>query len=92
MLPGEPWPSRTSRVGATGSRGSRDLRELVLSYFEPFFNMAKNRTLRGYTRPVSLKRFARQDWMLKDQSMHAIAEALDRAQRVSCFRRLRRAP
>ncbi len=65
----------------------RDLRELVMSYFEPFFNLAKNRTLRGYARPVSLKRFARQDWMLRDQSMDAIAEALDRAPRVTLFSR-----
>jgi hypothetical protein len=63
----------------------RDLRELLMSYFESFFNLAKNRTLRGYTRPVSLKRFAGQDWMLRDQTMDAIAEALDRAPRVELF-------
>jgi len=63
----------------------RDLRELLMSYFEPFFNLAKNRTLRGYTRPLSLTRFARHDWMLRDQTMDLIADALDRAPRVTLF-------
>jgi hypothetical protein len=63
----------------------RGLRELLMSYFEPFFNLAKNRTLRGYTRPLSLNRFARNDWMLRDQTMDLIAEALDRAPRVTLF-------
>jgi hypothetical protein len=63
----------------------KGLRELLMSYFEPFFNLAKNRTLRGYTRPLSLNRFVRNDWMLRDQTMDLIAEALDRAPRVMLF-------
>ena len=32
----------------------RTLRELVMSYFEPFYNVEGVRTLRGYTLPVNL--------------------------------------
>jgi hypothetical protein len=41
----------------------RDLRELVMSYFEDFFNVDGLRTLRFYTRPINLKKFDRVDWM-----------------------------
>ncbi|BBB47171.1 hypothetical protein [Pelolinea submarina] len=41
----------------------RNLRELVMSYFEDFFNVNGVKTLRYYTRPINLKRFDRADWM-----------------------------
>jgi hypothetical protein len=41
----------------------RNLRELVMSYFEDFFNVHGVKTLRFYTRPINLKRFDRVDWM-----------------------------
>src|SRR5688572_9740918 len=63
----------------------RNLRELLMSYFEPFFNLAKNRTLRGYTRPLDLRRFARKGWMVRDETMNAIADALDAAPRTTLF-------
>lgn len=63
----------------------RDLRELLMSYFEPFFNLAKNRTLRGYTRPVDLRRFARAGWMVNDATMDLIAAALDSAPKTTLF-------
>lgn len=73
----------------TGLRGREpvyhNLRELLMSYFEPFFNMAKNRTLRGYTRPLSLTRFDRQGWTHRDQTMSTIADALDAGPRVTLF-------
>jgi hypothetical protein len=56
-----------------------------MSYFEPFFNLAKNRTLRGYTRPLDLRRFARKSWMVRDETMDAIADALDAAPRTTLF-------
>lgn len=63
----------------------RDLRELLMSYFEPFFNLAKNRTLRGYTRPIDLTRFDKQGWSVRDETMDKIADALDAAARVTLF-------
>jgi len=41
----------------------RNLRELVISYFEDFFNVNGLRTLRYYTRSVHLNRFDRHNWM-----------------------------
>lgn len=41
----------------------RSLRELAMSYFNTYFNMRKERTLRNYSRPVNLARFDHLDWM-----------------------------
>ena len=45
----------------------RSLRELALSYFNSYFNLRRERTLRRYSVPVNLKRFDRQNWMTTDQ-------------------------
>src|SRR5437667_9329310 len=41
----------------------RSLRELALSYFEVYFNLRRERSLRTYSRPVDLTRFDHVDWM-----------------------------
>lgn len=73
----------------TGLRGRepvyRGLRELLMSYFEPFFNLAKNRTLRGYTRPLDLRRYDKQSWTHDDRTMEAIAQGLDNSPKVQLF-------
>jgi hypothetical protein len=61
----------------------RNLRELVLSYFEQFFNVAGEKTLRAYTLPLDLSRFDTLGWTVKDGPMDLIAEALDRKRRIS---------
>jgi len=61
----------------------RTLRELVLSYFEDFFNDAREKTLRGYTRPLNLKPFDRLGWETDDEPLEAIADRLDEIGRVS---------
>jgi hypothetical protein len=38
------------------------LRELVMSYFDGYFNTLGQRTMRGYTRPWDLSRFDRPGW------------------------------
>ncbi len=45
----------------------RTLRELALSYFDTYFNLRRERTLRRYSVPVNLKRFDSQNWMTTDQ-------------------------
>jgi len=60
----------------------RSLRELVLSYFEDYFNAAGEKTLRAYTISLNLARFERQDWLARDETMDAIAEALDTIRKV----------
>ena len=41
----------------------KTLRELVMSYFEHYFNPRGERTLRAYSRPVNLARFDSTGWM-----------------------------
>lgn len=55
----------------------RSLRELVMSYFEPFFNLAREKTLRAHTVPLSLARFDRRHWTTRDETMEDIATGLD---------------
>ncbi|MGQ9683002.1 MAG: hypothetical protein ACUVX9_10725 [Anaerolineae bacterium] len=61
----------------------RSLRELIMSYFEPFFNVEREKTLRGYTRPLNLRAYDRLDWEVRPEPMDCIAEHLDRLARVS---------
>ena len=58
------------------------LRELVLSYFEDYFNSAGEKTLRAYTVSLNLARFDRQDWLARDETMDRIAAALDHIRKV----------
>jgi hypothetical protein len=41
----------------------RSLRELAMSYFNIYFNMRGERTLRNFSRPVNLARFDHLEWM-----------------------------
>ena len=54
----------------------RSLRELVMTYFEVFFNVDGLRTLRGYTRPINLKRFERYDWEVQEAGANAVESYL----------------
>ncbi len=54
----------------------RSLRELALSYFDVYFNLRGERTLRRFSRPVSLVRFDKRDWMTTEQPLWFIAEYL----------------
>ena len=60
----------------------RTLRELAMSYFEHYFNLAGERTLRGHGRPVNLARFDRIDWMTSEVPLWPIAEHLERIPHV----------
>jgi len=55
----------------------RTVRELVLSYFDFFFNSLGEKTLREYSRPMSLRRFDRDDWMTTKDDISDIGDALD---------------
>jgi hypothetical protein len=52
------------------------LRTLVFSYFEPYFNLRRQKTLRRYSDPVDLSRFDRIDWMTTDEDLWEIPEYL----------------
>lgn len=55
----------------------RTLRELVMSYFEDFYNVLGEKTLRAYTLPLKLAAFDRLNWMIRDEPMDLIARRLD---------------
>lgn len=54
----------------------RTLRELAVSYFDEYFNLRGERTLRRYSRPVSLRPFDALDWMTSEHDLWPIAEHL----------------
>jgi hypothetical protein len=45
----------------------RSLRELAMSYFNIYFNLRRERTLRTFSRPVNLARFDSQQWMTTEK-------------------------
>jgi hypothetical protein len=54
----------------------RTLRELVLSYFEQYYNDDGEKTLRAYSRPVDLSRFDRIGWMTAEADLWPITDHL----------------
>jgi len=56
----------------------RSLRELVMTYFDGYFNLRGERTLRAWAGPVNLARFdrSRPDWMTTEGDVWWIAEHL----------------
>jgi hypothetical protein len=55
----------------------RSIRELVMSYYEHYYNPAGEKTLRAYsTRPINLKRFDRMNWMTTEEDLWEVCEYL----------------
>jgi hypothetical protein len=54
----------------------RTLRELAMSYFNIYFNLRKQRSLRRYSRPVNLTRFDHLNWMTSEKDIWCVAEYL----------------
>ena len=55
----------------------RTIRELVMSYFEHYYNLRGEKTLRAYsTRPLNLGRFDRLGWMTMEENLWMICEHL----------------
>lgn len=60
----------------------RDLRELVMSYFEDFYNVNGIRTLRTYTRPLNLAAYDRFGWEYSDTGVDKIEKKLLSLKRI----------
>lgn len=54
----------------------RSLRELVMTYFEVFFNIDGLKTLRAYTRPLHLDAFDRYAWQTTDAGVEKVSQRL----------------
>jgi len=60
----------------------RSLRELVMSYFNDYFNVNGVRSLRYYTRPLNLSPFDRLGWTVSDTGADAIEQRLLQLRRI----------
>jgi hypothetical protein len=54
----------------------RTLRELALSYFEHYYNLRGERTLRAYSIPVNLARLDSRHWMTDDEDVWSVTDLL----------------
>lgn len=54
----------------------RTLRELAISYFDHYYNLRGEKTLRGFSRPVNLRRFDHRGWMTAAEDVWYIPEYL----------------
>lgn len=52
------------------------LHELIMSYFDVFYSIEGEFTLRGYTTPLRLEQFDRFDWMCSDDGAQKVAARL----------------
>ena len=65
----------------------RTLRELVMSYFEQYYNVAREKTLWAYTRPLNLPAFDKYEWMTRNETMKRIEKGLSKMQPVRLLTR-----
>jgi len=63
----------------------RTLRELALSYFEQYYNLRGERTLRTYSRPVNLARLDRLHWMSAEEDVWCVPDLLIAARHYPLF-------
>ncbi len=61
----------------------RGLRELVMSYFDWFYNIDGMKTLRWYTRPLNLAVYDKTGWMWRDAGVDAIEKRLLALKRIA---------
>jgi len=54
----------------------RSLRELALSYFESYFNLRRQKSLRRYSVAVDLRRFDPRGWMTSEEDLWFVSEHL----------------
>jgi len=60
----------------------RTVRELASSYFESYFNLEGEKTLRAVSLPFDLRRLDRLHWTFREEHLPEIAERLDRSRHV----------
>ena len=63
----------------------RTLREIALSYFENYYNLRGERTLRNYSVPVNLERLDSQHWITSEEDVWGVPELLIAARHYPLF-------
>ena len=56
----------------------RSLRELVMSYFDFYFNIAGDKSLRSYSRPLDLSVYNSRHWTTTDEDLEYIGDRLEK--------------
>lgn len=64
----------------------RTLRELALSYFDHYYNLRGERTLRAYSIPVNLARLDGRNWMASEEDVWCVPELLIAARHYPLLR------
>jgi hypothetical protein len=54
----------------------RTLRELAMSYFEHYYNLRGEHTLRAYSRPINLARIDGKSWMTSEEDVWCVTDLL----------------
>ena len=55
----------------------RSIRELVMSYFDFYFNIAGEKSLRSYSLPLNLTVFDKRNWTITDEDLEYIGDKLE---------------
>lgn len=63
----------------------RTLRELALSYFDHYYNLRGERTLRAYSKAINLKRLDSRHWMTAEEDVWCVPELLIAANHYPLF-------
>lgn len=56
----------------------RSIRELVMSYFDFYFNTAGEKSLRSFSLPLNLRIFEKKNWTVTDEDLEYIGDKLER--------------
>lgn len=60
----------------------RSIRELTMSYFEHYYNLQDEKTLRAHSRPFDLSRFDRRGWQTAEDELWDLSDALASARLI----------
>jgi hypothetical protein len=63
----------------------RDLHELAISYFEDYYAINLERSLRAYTRPLDLSRFDSTGWMWDEAAVGPVVKRFYRSRPIPLF-------
>ena len=65
----------------------RTLRELVMSYFDVYFNPIGQKTMRSYSLPLDLSQFDKRHWMTTDEDLEYIGDKLNAIRHIPVLTR-----
>jgi len=65
----------------------RSLRELVMSYFDVYFNPIGQKTMRSYSLPLDLSQFDKRRWMTTDEDLEYIGDKLNAIRHIPVLTR-----